>query len=182
MDASGAAEILDVLERRGETVAVAESLTGGLLAAAFVDVPGASAVFLGGLVAYATELKKSLVGVPGDLLAARGPVDAEVARALARGARSRCGADWAVATTGVAGPAPQAGHPAGAVYVAVAGPTGERSRSATVPGDRSAVRRGTVVAALALLDEALDEVCDETIAAGESDGDDGAAVRDDDHP
>lgn len=132
-------------------MAVVESLTGGLLAAAIVDVPGASAVFRGGLVVYATDLKQSLAGVSAALLAERGPVDPEVARALAGGGRRRCGADWGLATTGVAGPDPQHGVPVGTVYVAVAGPGGAQVRALSVPGDRAAVRRAAVTAALNLL-------------------------------
>src|SRR3954465_5218224 len=87
--------ILAALGERGETLAVAESLTGGLLAAAFVEVPGASRVFRGGIVAYATELKAKLLAVPPPLLSSHGPVDPAVAAAMAAGARERCGADWA---------------------------------------------------------------------------------------
>src|SRR5690606_14060449 len=101
------------LAQRQQTLAVAESLTGGLLAAALVDVPGASAVFRGGLVVYATDLKSSLTGVSPTLLAERGPVDPAVAGAMAEGVRDRCAADWGVATTGVAGPTPQGGVPVG---------------------------------------------------------------------
>ena len=142
-----AADVLRALAVRGETLAVAESLTGGLLAATLVDVPGASAVFRGGLVVYATDLKERLAGVPGELLAERGPVDPDVARALAAGARERCRADWGLATTGVAGPDPQGGT----VYVACAGPGADAVRSLRVDGDRAAVRHEAVTAALALL-------------------------------
>ena len=147
--------VLSLLKQRGETLATAESLTGGLVAATIVDVPGASAVFRGGLVAYATELKAALVGVPEDLLQERGPVDPEVARALARGARERCGADWGVATTGVAGPDPQDGHPVGRVYVAVSGPGVDEVRELTLTGDRPAIRAGSVAAVLVLLEDTL---------------------------
>jgi nicotinamide-nucleotide amidase len=145
-----------VLGERGETLAVAESLTGGLLAATIVDVPGASRAFRGGLVVYATDLKVSLAGVPADLLDARGPVDPDVAVALARGARRRCAADWGLGTTGVAGPDPQHGIPAGTVYVGLAGPGDvTRVRRLDLPGDRTAIRRATVEAALRLLTDAL---------------------------
>lgn len=147
--------IISLLKKRGETLATAESLTGGLVAATIVDVPGASAVFRGGLVAYATELKAALVGVPDDLLKARGPVDPDVARALARGARERCGADWGLATTGVAGPDPQDGHPVGRVYVAVSGPGVDEVRELTLTGDRPAIRAGSVAAVLVLLEDTL---------------------------
>jgi nicotinamide-nucleotide amidase len=143
------------LKERGETLAVAESLTGGLLAATIVDVPGASAVFRGGLVVYATDLKSTLAGVPAQLLAARGPVDPDVAVALAKGARERCRADWGLATTGVAGPDPQDGHPVGEVYVGIAGPDSVDVRRLTLAGDRPAIRAGSVTAALALLTDTL---------------------------
>jgi nicotinamide-nucleotide amidase len=143
--------LVRALERRGETVAVAESLTGGRLAATLVDVPGVSAVFRGGLVVYATDLKSSLAGVPAELLAERGPVDPDVALALAAGVRERCGADWGLATTGVAGPEPQDGKPAGTVYIACAGPPGAVVRELDLSGDRTAIQRSTVDAALELL-------------------------------
>lgn len=150
------AEILLWLAERRQTLAVAESLTGGLLAATIVDVPGASEVFRGGVVVYATDLKGTLAAVPPDLLAGRGPVDPDVAVAMARGIRERCGADWGLATTGVAGPAAPDGVPAGTVHVAVAGPSAPpRVRSLRLSGDRTAVRRGSVAAALALLAEEL---------------------------
>jgi nicotinamide-nucleotide amidase len=150
-----AAAVLRALAERDETLAVAESLTGGLLAATLVDVPGASAVFRGGLVVYATDLKELLAGVPGELLAERGPVDPDVALALATGARERCRADWGLATTGVAGPDPQGDAPVGTVYVACAGPAAGAVRPLLVPGDRAAVRHAAVTAALALLAEMI---------------------------
>jgi nicotinamide-nucleotide amidase len=147
--------LLDRLVARGQTLAVAESLTGGLLAATIVDVPGASAAFRGGFVVYAADLKASLAGVPWPLLESHGPVDPSVAAALAAGARERCEADWGVATTGVAGPDSQGGQPVGRVYVAVAGPGEPIVREFNLPGDRSAVRHGAVAAALDLLTMAL---------------------------
>lgn len=150
------AEVLARLRRRGETLAVVESLTGGLLAATLVAVPGASDVFRGGLVVYATDLKHTLADVPAELLRRRGPVDPDVAVALAVGGRRRCGADWALATTGVAGPTSQDGVPVGTVYVAVAGPgTAGARRGLRLAGERDAVRRQAVDAALALLAEQL---------------------------
>jgi nicotinamide-nucleotide amidase len=147
--------VLTRLRARRQTLAVAESLTGGLLAATIVDVPGASSVFRGGLIVYATDLKRDLAGVPGDLLAARGPVDPDVALALADGARRVCGADWGVATTGVAGPDPQNGLPVGTVYLACRGPDGGEVRGVTLHGDRTHIRAGAVAAALEMLGEAL---------------------------
>lgn len=143
-----AVQLVTELTRRGETLAVAESLTGGMLAASVVDVPGASAVLRGGFIVYASDLKATLAGVPEQLLRERGPVDPDVAVALARGARERCGADWGVATTGVAGPDAHGGVAPGTAYVAVAGPTGEAVRLFRIDGDRAAVRARTVKGAL----------------------------------
>lgn len=140
---------------RGWTVAVAESLTGGAVCSALVGVPGASAVLRGGVVAYATELKATLLGVDPALLAERGAVDPDVARAMARGVRERLGADLGLATTGVAGPEGQDGFPPGTVHVAVATATGGRVRSLRLSGDRAHVRVGAVDAVLRLgLEEA----------------------------
>ncbi|MFE5832691.1 CinA family protein [Streptomyces sp. NPDC056508] len=124
-----AAGVLALLAERGQTLAVAESLTGGLVAAELTGVPGASASFRGSVTAYATALKHELLGVDAALLAERGAVDPEVASQMAAGVRARLGADWGIATTGVAGPEPQDGQPVGTVYVAVAGPAGETART-----------------------------------------------------
>jgi nicotinamide-nucleotide amidase len=147
------AQVLEALSVRAQTLAVAESLTGGLLAASLVEVPGASRVFRGGLVVYATDLKASLAGVPADLLAQRGPVDPDVAVALAGGARERCRATWGLGTTGVAGPDPQNGVPVGTVYVGCAGPGPDTRhvRRLDLTGDRATIRRAAVDAALDLL-------------------------------
>ncbi len=149
--------MIRLLWARAETLAVAESLTGGLLASTLVDIPGASRVFRGGLVVYATDLKESLAGVPTDLLDRLGPVDPDVALALARGARQRCRASWGLATTGVAGPDPQNGVPVGTVYVAYAGPDVADVRRSQLSGDRKAIRAGAVDAAVELLLTALRE-------------------------
>jgi PncC family amidohydrolase len=101
-------------------VAVAESLTGGLLGAALTEMPGSSGTFAGGVIAYATELKQRLLGVPADLLAAYGAVHPDVARAMAEGACRVLGSPYGLAVTGVAGPDPQDGRPVGTVYAAVA--------------------------------------------------------------
>ncbi|MFC3991412.1 CinA family protein [Actinoplanes siamensis] len=150
-----AAAAVHVLVERRQTLATAESLTGGLVAATVVEIPGVSAVYRGGLVVYATDLKGSLAGVPGQLLEERGPVDRDVAAKLAEGARDRCGADWGLATTGVAGPEPQDGKPVGLVYVAVAGPDGTRVRELALTGNRDAVRTESVTAVLQLLTDVL---------------------------
>ncbi|GGN00713.1 nicotinamide-nucleotide amidase [Actinoplanes campanulatus] len=156
MDISvAAAAAVHALVERRQTVATAESLTGGLVAATIVEIPGVSAVYRGGLVVYATELKARLAGVPEGLLAERGPVDGDVAAALAEGARERCGADWGLATTGVAGPEPQDGKPVGLVFVAVAGPSETRVRELKLDGNRAAVRTESVTAVLQLLTDSL---------------------------
>ncbi|KUL53660.1 damage-inducible protein CinA [Streptomyces sp. NRRL F-4489] len=155
---SAAAGALDALAGRRQSLAVAESLTGGLVAGALTAVPGASRVVRGAVTAYATDVKRELLGVDGALLAARGAVDGEVARQMAAGARRVLGADWGIATTGVAGPDPQDGQPVGTVYVAVQGPEGRGAvRRLALAGDRERIRRDTVDAVLALLLSELTE-------------------------
>ena len=118
-----ASVVLELLRRRGQTLAVAESCTGGGLGAALAAVPGASDVFLGGVIAYANAVKQALLGVPADTLARHGAVSDPVAAAMAVGVRRVTGADWAIAVTGIAGPgggSPE--KPVGLVHIAVAGP------------------------------------------------------------
>ncbi|MER7332397.1 MULTISPECIES: CinA family protein [unclassified Micromonospora] len=163
---SPAAGVVHSLAERHETLATVESLTGGLLAASIVEIAGVSGIFRGGLVVYATELKSLLADVPEDLLADRGPVDPDVAVALAEGGRRRCGAHWGLATTGVAGPEPQDGKPVGLVYVAVAGPAGTDVRRLDLDGGRDHIRSAAVVEALRLLAERIHDT-----DAGGSDAD-----------
>lgn len=146
-----AATVVRLLTARAATIAVAESLTGGLLGASLTAVPGASAVLRGGVVAYASDLKVTLLRVDAALLEREGAVHPDVALAMAAGVRRRCGATFGVATTGVAGPDPQDGRPVGTVHVAVAGPDGARVVSALLGGDRSMVRTQSVAHALDLL-------------------------------
>jgi nicotinamide-nucleotide amidase len=148
---------IGLLIERGETIAAAESLTGGLVAAALTSIPGASAAFRGGIVAYATDLKAAVLGVPDDLLEQRGAVDPAVAEAMAEGARSRLGTTVGISTTGVAGPDPADGKPVGTVFVAVAGPGGAVSRELALTGGRQAIRAASVESALDLLVGALRE-------------------------
>jgi nicotinamide-nucleotide amidase len=155
-----AAKAVVALLTRQETVVSAESLTGGLVADAFVTVPGTSAVFRGGVVAYATELKHELLGVDADLLEARGAVDPDVALQMAAGVRRRLGATWGVATTGVAGPEPQDGVPPGVLYVAVDGPGTRRVDRHELTGDREEVRAGACTLALELLLSAVRDADD----------------------
>jgi nicotinamide-nucleotide amidase len=152
-----ARQVVERLTARGQTVAVAESLTGGLVAAALTSVPGASVVLRGGIVAYATDLKAALLGVPGDLLARRGPVDPEVAAAMAAGARARLGATYGMSTTGVAGPGAADGKPQGTVFIAVDGPAGAVGSGFQLTGDRQQVREQVVQLVLSLLVSALRE-------------------------
>ena len=153
-----------LLLTRRETVACAESLTGGLVADAFVTVPGTSAVFRGGVVAYATQLKHELLGVDADLLAAKGAVDPDVALQMAAGVRQRLGSTWGVATTGVAGPEPQDGVPPGVVYVAVDGPGAQRVARHDLDGDRERIRE-------AARERALELLLSEVRSAGDGTGD-----------
>ncbi|MEJ2855828.1 MULTISPECIES: CinA family protein [unclassified Saccharothrix] len=146
-----AVDVVNALKARGETVATAESLTGGLVTAEITTVPGASAVLRGGLVVYATDLKAALAGVDAALLAAHGAVHPEVARQLAEGARTRCGSTWGLGLTGVAGPDPQDGVEAGTVHIGLSGPSGSSVETITVGGDRHEVRSASVIAALDLL-------------------------------
>jgi nicotinamide-nucleotide amidase len=150
-----AREAVRLVGARGETFATAESLTGGLVAATVVEIPGVSSVFRGGLVVYATDLKHALAGVPEELLAERGPVDPDVALALAAGARRRCAADWGLATTGVAGPDPQDGKAVGTVFVAVDGPAGGVVRELQLAGNRPVIRTESVTGVLHLFAEQL---------------------------
>lgn len=161
-----ACEVVAQMRRAGLTLACAESLTGGALVSAFVEVPGASAVVRGGVVAYATDLKTELLGVDPGLLAARGPVDPVVAREMADGVRLRLGADVGLATTGVAGPGTQHGHPVGTIFVAVATVRRTAVRPLRLAGNRDALRRATVLAAIALLRGAVLEVGNIHDAAG----------------
>ena len=147
---SPASDLLAALGARGWSLAVAESLTGGLVCAALVDVPGASRVLRGAVVAYATDLKGALLDVDPALLDARGAVDPDVAAAMARGVRARLGADVGLATTGVAGPDPQDGQAPGTVHVAVCTPDGTTVRSLQLAGARAVVRARSVDAVLAL--------------------------------
>jgi len=150
-----AADLVGRLTDAGHTVAVAESLTGGLVCAALTDPAGASAVVRGGVVAYASDLKFQVLGVDRALLAKVGAVDAQVAEQMAVGVRVLMGATYGLATTGVAGPDPADGKAVGTVYVALAGPRTSRVKALTLSGERAAIRAEAVTGALALLTEEL---------------------------
>ena len=150
-----AGKVLTQLQDRQETLATAESLSGGLLGAAITSVSGASRCYRGGVIPYATELKARLAGVSDTTLAELGPVAARTAAEMAAGVRERLGADWGVALTGVAGPESQDGHPVGQVFVGICGPTGTTTTELRLLGDRAAVRRQCVAEALQALSAAL---------------------------
>jgi nicotinamide-nucleotide amidase len=152
-----AGQIIALLTAREQTVAVAESLTGGLLAAALTGIPGASAAFRGAVVAYATSLKATLLDVPPPVLDARGAVSPEVAAAMADGVRGRLGATFGAATTGVAGPDAAEGKPVGTVHIAVSSASATTVRSLALAGSREDIRQHTVEEALSLLLQRLRE-------------------------
>lgn len=153
---------INALIGRGLRIAVAESLTGGQLVASLIDVAGASITVVGGVVAYDTAIKSSVLGVSASLLAERGAVDPQVARQMATGVRVALAvdgtpADVGVATTGVAGPEPQDGKPVGTVYVGVAIEDRVFSVPLSLSGTRRDIQQQTVDAALAILIDALSE-------------------------
>jgi len=156
MTSTLAADLVARLTALGLSVAVAESLTGGLVSAALTDIAGASVVVRGGVLAYASDLKTSVLGVDGELLAKLGAVDGDVAEQMAAGVRALMAATYGLATTGVAGPAPADGKPVGMVYVAVVGPGSSRVKALALSGDRAHIRAQSVIAVLMLLAEELD--------------------------
>ena len=150
-------QLAAALLARQQTLATAESCTGGLVGAALTNLPGSSAWYLGGVVAYANELKIRLLGVPAAVLAAHGAVSLETARAMAAGARAATGADFAVAITGIAGPAggtPE--KPVGLVYIGVAAPHGTATFKHHFSGSRAEIRQAATEAALRHLLEAVE--------------------------
>lgn len=145
-------ELADTLIDGGMTIATAESCTGGLVAAALTDIAGVSKCFMGGVVAYANEAKQRLLGVPEAILAEFGAVSAECAKAMASGAREKFGTDWAVSTTGIAGPGGATpGKPVGLVFIGVAGPDCTTAVEMRFSGGRAAVRSAAVEAAIGLV-------------------------------
>jgi PncC family amidohydrolase len=142
----------DLLKERGQTLAIAESLTGGLVASMVTDVPGSSAYFLEGIVAYANESKMERLGVREETLIAHGAVSEEVACEMAEGVRAVLGADWGISTTGIAGPTGDTeDKPLGLVYYAVAGRGGTEVRRQVFEGDRLDVKRASARAVMDLL-------------------------------
>jgi nicotinamide-nucleotide amidase len=156
--------VLELCRERGLTLATAESCTGGMIAERLTDVPGASDVFRGGVVAYGDDLKSFVLGVPGEVLAGPGAVSAEAAGAMAGGARLTLGAEVAVAATGIAGPGgATAEKPVGLVYLHAAGPDGERALELNLPGDRGDVRSRATAAALHLVRRLLTQTRHEPV-------------------
>ncbi|MEY4899304.1 MAG: hypothetical protein RL294_1115 [Actinomycetota bacterium] len=149
------ARLIDALAAAGETVAVAESLTGGLVCSTLVNPAGASRVIVGGAVVYSTDVKASVLGVDAGLLAERGAVDAAVAVQMATRARSKFGSTIGISTTGVAGPDPQDGIAVGSVYVAVTSDRGDSVEECHFTGTRDEIRWAAVDAALTILENSL---------------------------
>ncbi|MBE58394.1 MAG: damage-inducible protein CinA [Gammaproteobacteria bacterium] len=152
--------VLNALHARltatNQTVSVAESCTGGLLGAALTELPGSSCYFLGGVQAYANEVKEGLLGVSHETLVSFGAVSGEVASEMARGIQRLTGSDWAISTTGVAGPDGGSGEkPVGTVWISVVGFDGVSSQKLTLDGGRANVRQGSVRGALSMLLEHL---------------------------
>jgi nicotinamide-nucleotide amidase len=139
----------------GLTVATAESLTAGMVAAVLADIPGASGMLQGGVVSYQSSVKADVLGVPQDLLDAVGAVDGKVAAAMADGARRICGADIGVSTTGVAGPEPHGGKDVGTVFVGVATAAGANAYAYNFEGNRPEIRALACAAALERLLEVV---------------------------
>ena len=146
------------LRRASATVAVAESLTGGLVLGALTETPGASATVRGGLVVYATDLKATLAGVDADLLLERGAVDPDVAAALARGVRERLDSTIGLGVTGVAGPDPQDGKAVGTVFIAASTARSAHVEEWRFDGDRQAIRSAAVQVCLDVLGDVADEL------------------------
>lgn len=156
MNDQPAAEVVALLAAQGRTVGSCESLTGGAVAQALTSIPGASAVFRGALVTYASDLKARLAGVDAQWIAEHGVINRETAEQMAVGARRVLGTDFAVSCTGVAGPDSQDGEFPGTVWIAVSGPEPGQvtSRLLGLTGDREAIRRRTVVSLLEMLRQA----------------------------
>jgi len=156
--------VLDLCAAGGLSLATAESCTGGMVAERLTSVPGSSQVFVGAVVAYADEVKAAELGVPQELLQQHGAVSAEVAAAMAAGARERLGADVSVAVTGIAGPDGGSDEkPVGLVYLHAEAPHGARSADFVFPGDREGVRRRAAVTALHLVRRLLSQSRDEAV-------------------
>ena len=145
---AGLADVLEILTQRGETICVAESLTGGGLAQALSSLPGSSQIFRGSVTAYQVEIKNSVLKVPLELISEMGVVSEEVAVSMAAGVKDLLGSTWSISTTGVAGPGPVDGVPAGTVWVAIEGPISQ-TLQLELSGTREIVRNATIAGAIA---------------------------------
>ena len=145
---AGLADVLEILTQRGETICVAESLTGGGLAQALSSLPGSSQIFRGSVTAYQVEIKNSVLKVPLELISEMGVVSEEVAVSMAAGVKDLLGSTWSISTTGVAGPGPVDGVPAGTVWVAIEGPISQ-TLQLELSGTREFVRNATIAGAIA---------------------------------
>jgi len=148
-------EIVKLMKKRGLTLATAESITGGGLASAITDVPGASAVFLGSIVSYSDASKTKFLGIPKRTLTKSTAVSEVVARGMAESARSEFGSDFAISTTGVAGPGKAYGQRAGTVWIAIASKRETFTIELALSGDRDSIRKSTIESALACLSRIL---------------------------
>jgi nicotinamide-nucleotide amidase len=146
-----AADLTSRLKQLGATVGAAESLTGGRLSARLTDASGSSAVFVGGVVSYSTEVKIAVLGVPEALVDDHGVISEECARSMAENVRTMMGTTYGVSTTGVAGPDTQEGKPVGTVFVGVAGPDGTDVRRLALDGGRAEIQKAAVAEALSAL-------------------------------
>lgn len=151
-----ATAVKEALENKGEMMATAESCTGGLIASSIVDIPGSSSVLAGGIVAYQNEIKEKLLDVPSEILDKYGAVSEQTVKAMAEGARKRFGCEWAVATSGIAGPGgAEPGKPVGTVWIAVACSLQNEAFCEIFSGDRNKVREKSVYKVLHILLEKL---------------------------
>jgi nicotinamide-nucleotide amidase len=148
--------VIALLKKRRETISVAESVTGGELAAKFTELPGSSEVFLGGVVAYSISSKIKELGIARQLIKKFGVYSEEVAVEMAKSVRAIFQSDWAISSTGVAGPGPDGDIPAGTIWIAISGPTTSQTLRLSLNGTRPLVRSGAVTSALATLERILD--------------------------
>jgi len=150
-------KIINTLQYRKETIAVAESITGGKLAAALTSAPGSSKVFLGGIVAYSIESKSQELGIPKRLINKFGVYSEEIALEMANGVRKKFNSDWSIASTGVAGPGPAEETPAGSIWLVIIGPQATQNIRLSLQGSREEIRVGAVTSAVATLERILEQ-------------------------
>jgi len=150
--------VKEALLSKGQMMATAESCTGGLIASHIVDIPGSSAILAGGIVAYQNEIKEKLLDVPAEILNTVGAVSAETAKAMAEGARKKFSCEWAVATSGIAGPGgEEPGKPVGTVWMAIASSTKKETFCEIFSGNRNQIREKSVYRTLSRLLEMIND-------------------------